>query len=149
MVLATLAAVIASQAVISGAYSMTRQAIQLGFLPRMRVRLHLGAARRARSTCRAVNWRAAGRGAARRRVGFGSSSALAGAYGIAVTLTMLITTLLTYFVVRHGWGYPLPVALGATGCSSSLDALLVDLVRAQVLPTAAGSRWCSALRSSP
>jgi KUP system potassium uptake protein len=58
-------------------------------------------------------------------LGFGSSSALAGAYGIAVTVTMLLTTVLTYFVVRHGWHYPRPVALGATLCFLLVDALLV------------------------
>jgi KUP system potassium uptake protein len=58
-------------------------------------------------------------------VAFGSSTALAAAYGIAVTLTMFITTLLTFFVVRHGWGYPLPVALAATGAFLGFDALLV------------------------
>ena len=58
-------------------------------------------------------------------VGFGSSSALAGAYGIAVTLTMLITTLLTYFVVREAWRLPAPVAVGSTVFFLSLDVLLV------------------------
>ncbi len=58
-------------------------------------------------------------------VAFGSSTALAAAYGIAVTGTMFITTLLTFFVVRHGWGYPLPVALAATGAFLAFDALLV------------------------
>jgi len=58
-------------------------------------------------------------------VAFGSSTALAAAYGIAVTATMFITTLLTYFVVRNGWGYPLPVALAATGAFLAVDALLV------------------------
>jgi len=58
-------------------------------------------------------------------LGFGSSSALASAYGIAVTVTMLITTALTFFVVRYGWGYPLPVALAATGVFLALDAVLV------------------------
>ena len=73
-------------------------------------RLHLGARGRARSTCRASTgccwspWSCA-------VVGFGSSSALAAAYGIAVTVTMLITTMLTFFVVRYGWGFPLLVAL--------------------------------------
>jgi KUP system potassium uptake protein len=56
---------------------------------------------------------------------FGSSSALAGAYGIAVTLTMLITTVLTYFVVRHGWGMPAPLAIAATAFFLAIDALLV------------------------
>jgi KUP system potassium uptake protein len=58
-------------------------------------------------------------------VGFGSSTALAGAYGIAVTVTMFITTLLTFFVVRHGWGYPLWLSVAATGVFLVLDALLV------------------------
>ena len=58
-------------------------------------------------------------------VSFGSSAALAGAYGIAVTMTMFITTLLTFFVVRRGWGYPLWVSLGATGVFLLFDALLV------------------------
>jgi KUP system potassium uptake protein len=57
--------------------------------------------------------------------GFGSSSALAGAYGIAVTLTMLITMLLTFFVVREGWRLPTPVAVGSTLFFLSLDLLLV------------------------
>jgi KUP system potassium uptake protein len=56
---------------------------------------------------------------------FGSSSALAGAYGIAVTLTMMITTVLTYVVVRHGWKLPAPLAVGATAFFLAIDALLV------------------------
>ncbi len=82
-------------------------------------------------------------------VGFGSSSALASAYGIAVTVTMFITTLLTFFVVRHGWGYPLPVALVATGVFLAVDAVAGGVVLAQVRRRAAGSRSCSAGRSSP
>ena len=123
LALATCAAVIASQAVISGAYSMTRQAIQLGVLPRMRVDF-TSASKSGQIYMPAVNrvLLVAVVGAA---LAFGSSSALAGAYGIAVTLMMLITTLLTYFVVRHGWRYPLPVALAATGVFVAFDALLV------------------------
>jgi KUP system potassium uptake protein len=76
--------------------------------------------------------------------GFGSSSALASAYGIAVTLTMFITTLLTFFVVRHGWGYPLPLAAGATGVFLVMDALLVAACSVKFLeggwfPLAAGT----------
>src|SRR5512140_2536631 len=113
LALATCAAVIASQAVISGAYSMTRQAIQLGVLPRMRVDF-TSASQSGQIYMPAVN-RALLVAVVGAALAFGSSSALAGAYGIAVTVTMLITTVLTYFVVRHGWGYPLPVALAATG----------------------------------
>src|SRR5438067_11232291 len=58
-------------------------------------------------------------------LGFGSSSAMASAYCIAVTVTMLITTVLTFFVVRHAWGYPLWLALAATGVFLALDTVLV------------------------
>ena len=123
VVLATLATVIASQAVISGAYSMTKQAMQLGLLPRLQV-LHTSAKEAGQIYMPQVNW-ALLVAVLLAVVGFGSSSALAAAYGIAVTVTMLITTVLTFFVVRHGWGYPLPVALAATGVFLALDALLV------------------------
>ena len=123
VILATLAAIIASQAVISGAYSMTRQAIQLGFLPRMAIR-HTSAHAAGQIYLPAVNW-ALLAGVVAAVLHFGSSSALAGAYGIAVTLTMMITTVLTYFVVRAGWGLPGPVAIGATAFFLAFDALLV------------------------
>ena len=123
VVLATLAAIIASQAVISGAYSMTRQAIQLGFLPRMTVS-HTSAHAAGQIYLPAVNW-ALLAGVVVAVLHFGSSSALAGAYGIAVTLTMMITTVLTYFVVRVAWGIPGPVAVGATVFFFAFDALLV------------------------
>ena len=123
VVLATLAAIIASQAVISGAYSMTKQAIQLGFLPRMTVRF-TSAREMGQIYIPAVNWvlLAAVIAAV---LHFGSSSALAAAYGIAVTLTMMITTVLTFFVIREGWRLPAPLAIGATAFFLALDALLV------------------------
>jgi KUP system potassium uptake protein len=123
LVLATLAAIIASQAVISGAYSMTRQAIQLGFLPRMTVRF-TSATEAGQIYMPAVNAVLLA-GVLAATFGFGSSSALAGAYGIAVTLTMLITTLLTWVVVRERWRLPAPVAFGATAFFVALDVLLV------------------------
>ena len=123
LVLATLAAIIASQAVISGAYSMTKQAIQLGFLPRMAVR-YTSAREAGQIYLPAVNW-ALLAGVVAAVLYFGSSSALAGAYGIAVTLTMMITTVLTYFVVREGWRLPASVAIGATVFFLAIDALLV------------------------
>jgi len=123
LVLATLAAIIASQAVISGAYSMTRQAIQLGFLPRMAIR-HTSAREAGQIYMPAVNWLLLA-GVVAAVVFFGSSSALAGAYGIAVTLTMMITTVLAYFVVRNGWRLPAPVAIGATIFFLAIDAVLV------------------------
>jgi KUP system potassium uptake protein len=123
LVLATLAAIIASQAVISGAYSMTRQSIQLGFLPRMAIR-HTSAREAGQIYMPAVNWLLLA-GVVAAVVFFGSSSALAGAYGIAVTLTMMITTALAYFVVRDGWRMPVPVAIGATIFFLAIDAVLV------------------------
>ncbi|MBI2750348.1 MAG: potassium transporter Kup [Burkholderiales bacterium] len=123
VVLATVATVIASQAVISGAYSMTKQAVLLGLLPRMQV-LYTSAKEAGQIYIPEVNWLLLV-AVLLAVFGFGSSSALASAYGIAVTVTMLITTVLTFFVVRYGWNFPLPVALGATGAFLALDALLV------------------------
>ena len=123
VLLATLAAIIASQAVISGAYSMTRQAIQLGFLPRMAVQ-HTSAREIGQIYMPAVNW-ALLFGVLAAVLHFESSSALAAAYGIAVTVTMFITTALTYVVVRHGWRLSAPLAVGATLFFLALDALLV------------------------
>jgi KUP system potassium uptake protein len=123
LVLATLAAIIASQAVISGAYSMTKQAIQLGFLPRMTVRF-TSAKEAGQIYMPAVNWVLL-LGVVAAVLHFGSSSALAAAYGIAVTLTMMITTVLTYFVVRDGWRMPAPLAIAATVFFLAIDALMV------------------------
>jgi len=123
VVLATLATVIASQAVISGAYSMTKQAVQLGLLPRLQVN-YTSAKESGQIYMPEVNWAllAAVLAAV---LGFGSSSALAAAYGIAVTVTMLITIVLIFFVIRDRWHYPLPVAIAVTGVLLALDLLLV------------------------
>jgi KUP system potassium uptake protein len=120
VVLATAATVIASQALISGAFSATKQTIQLGFLPRLTI-LHTSIRDTGQIYIPAVNWMLlAGVIAA---VGlFGSSSALAAAYGISVSLVMVITTVLTFFVVRYGWGYPLWLCLLATGFFFVVDA---------------------------
>ncbi|MBA2961657.1 MULTISPECIES: potassium transporter Kup [Ramlibacter] len=123
VVLATTATVIASQAVITGAYSLTQQAIQLGLPPRMQM-LYTSARERGQIYLPLVNWLLLG-AVVLAVVAFGSSSALASAYGIAVTITMFTTTLLTYFVVRHAWRYPLPIALGATGVFLVADLVLV------------------------
>ncbi len=123
VVLATLATVIASQAVISGAYSMTKQAVQLGLLPRLQVQF-TSAKEVGQIYMPEVNWLLLA-AVLLAVLGFGSSSALASAYGIAVTVTMLITTVLTFYVVRYGWNYPLWVALGSTGVFLTLDVLLV------------------------
>jgi KUP system potassium uptake protein len=101
VVLATAATVIASQAVITGAFSMARGAIQLGFLPRLRI-LHTAEGQSGQIYIGAVNWMLLV-GVLWLVVGFGSSSALASAYGIAVTGTMVLTTLLgVLFLVRSG-----------------------------------------------
>lgn len=120
--LATLAAVIASQAVISGAYSITRQAMQLGYLPRMEIR-YTSAQESGQIYIPAVNT-ALLVGVVIAVLAFKSSSALAGAYGIAVTLTMAITTALTFFVLHHSWRYPLLVSVTATTVFLGFDLFL-------------------------
>ncbi|MBX3608004.1 MAG: potassium transporter Kup [Piscinibacter sp.] len=111
--LATAATVIASQALITAAFSVTKQATQLGYLPRMRV-LHTSVKETGQVYLPVVNWGlyvcivfAV--------VLFGSSSRLASAYGIAVTIDMLITTTMTFFVIRYGWKYPWWLCVAATG----------------------------------
>jgi KUP system potassium uptake protein len=123
VVLATAATIIASQAVITGAYSMTKQVIQLGLLPRMHV-LYTSEKEIGQIYIPLVNWLLLA-AVVLAVVGFGSSSALASAYGIAVTVTMFTTTLLTFFVLRHEWRYPLPLAAGATSAFLAMDLLLV------------------------
>ena len=123
VVLATMAAVIASQAVISGAFSMTRQAIQLGFLPRMQV-VFTSAREAGQIYLPRVNWILLA-AVILACVGFGSSAAMVAAYGIAVTVTMLITTMLTFFVVRNLWGLPRWLAWSGTGVFFAVDVLLV------------------------
>ena len=119
VILATAATVIASQALISAAFSVTKQAIQLGILPRMTVR-HTSVKDTGQIYVPFVNW------------GlyvfivlavalFKSSSNLASAYGIAVTLDMTITTVMTFYVIRYGWNYPLALCLAATGFFFVID----------------------------
>ena len=117
--LATMATVIASQALITGAFSVTKQVIQLGYLPRLQV-LHTSVKELGQIYIPFVNW------------GlfvlivlavalFKSSSNLAAAYGIAVCTDMLITTTLTFFVIRYGWKLPLSLCIGATGFFFMVD----------------------------
>ncbi len=103
VILSTLATIIASQAVITGAFSLTRQAIQLGYLPRMRI-THTSAAALGQIYVAPVNWflMICTIGIV---VGFESSDKLAAAYGVAVTSTMLITTILFYVVARKRWAW--------------------------------------------
>jgi KUP system potassium uptake protein len=117
--LATAATVIASQATISGTYSLTKQAIQLDYLPRMNV-MQTSAKERGQIYVPGANWVllvviiAA-------IIGFGSSTKLASAYGVAVSGTMLVTTILTFFVIRFGWGYNLLLCIAATGFFIFID----------------------------
>ncbi len=122
VVLSTMATVIASQATISGAFSVAQQAISLGFLPRMRI-LYTSESEIGQIYIPFVNWVQLG-AVMLAVVGFGSSSNLASAYGIAATATMLTTTILTFFVIRFGWKYRLPIALLATGFFLVIDATL-------------------------
>ena len=106
--LATMAAIIASQALITGAFSLTRQAIQLGYCPRLEID-YTSPHQQGQIYMPQVNWilMICTIGLV---LGFRSSSALAAAYGIAVTSTMVITTLLAYLVARRSWGVPRVVA---------------------------------------
>ncbi|WP_127900397.1 potassium transporter Kup [Solirhodobacter olei] len=104
VVLATIATVIASQAVISGAYSMTRSAVQLGFLPRLLIR-HTSERQSGQIYIPSVNWLLFA-GVVALVFGFRSSAALASAYGIAVTGTMVVTTVLTCVLMLRGWKRP-------------------------------------------
>jgi KUP system potassium uptake protein len=111
--LATVAAGIASQALITAAFSVTKQAMQLGYLPRLRI-VHTSVREAGQIYVPFVNWSlyvcvvfAV--------VVFGSSSALASAYGIAVTIDMTITTVMTFYVIRYAWKLPLPMCVAATG----------------------------------
>jgi KUP system potassium uptake protein len=119
VVLATMAAIIASQALISGAFSITRQAIQLGLVPRLDVE-HTSAREMGQIYIPQVNW-ALMIATLAIVVGFGSSGALAAAYGIAVTLTMVITIVLLNVVMRERWRWPGPVALAITVAFLTID----------------------------
>jgi KUP system potassium uptake protein len=121
VVLSTAATVIASQATISGTFSMTKQAIALGFLPRMRI-LHTSESEIGQIYMPGVNWLQLAV-VLIAVVGFGSSDNLAAAYGIAVTATMLATTILTFFVIRYRWKLNLALCLFAT-----IFFVLIDVV---------------------
>lgn len=122
VVISTIATVIASQATISGTFSMTHEAISLGFLPRMNV-VYTSDKEAGQIYIPLVNWvqLIAVLGAV---IGFGSSTSLGAAYGIAVTGTMVITTSLTFFVVRFGWKYNLMIATLATLFFLVIDGVL-------------------------
>jgi len=129
--LATAATVIASQATISGAYSMTQQAIQLGYLPRLSV-LHTSSKVMGQIYVPLVNWLLLA-AVVLAVITFGSSGALASAYGVAVMGTMLVTTFLTFFVIRHGWRYPLWLCVLATGAFMVIDVTFFAAAMHKVL----------------
>ena len=111
--LATAATVIASQALISAAFSVTKQAIQLGLMPRLQIR-HTSVRDTGQIYVPFINWGLYALIVLAVAL-FRSSSNLAAAYGIAVTLDMTITTVMTFFVIRYGWRYPLVLCIAATG----------------------------------
>jgi len=142
VLLATAATVIASQAVISGAYSVTQQAIQLGFLPRMRI-LHTSAQSFGQIYVPVINWALLALVLAV-VVGFGSTVELAQAYGVAVMGTMMATTLLTFVVLRFSWGYPLWLCFAATWFFLLLEmtlfaSALLKILEGGWLPLALGA----------
>jgi KUP system potassium uptake protein len=120
VVLSTLAAAVASQAVISGSYSLTRQAVQLGYLPRVRIR-HTSAREIGQIYIPSVNWvlMICAIGLV---IGFGEATRLAGAYGVAVTATMGITTLLFGVVARERFGWSRSAVLAFV-----IPFLIIDL----------------------
>ncbi|MCU0943316.1 MAG: KUP/HAK/KT family potassium transporter, partial [Hydrogenophaga sp.] len=121
--LATLAATVASQALISASFSVGKQAMQLGILPRMRV-WHTSVKETGQIYVPFINW-ALYVFVVVAVVSFESSSALTSAYGVAVTMDMTITTVLTFFVIRHGWKYPLWLCVAATGVFFVIDVVFL------------------------
>ena len=140
--LSTLATIIASQALISGAFSVTRQALMLGFLPRVRIQ-HTSAHQIGQIYVPIVNWLLM-IAAVLAVWGFGSSSGLAAAYGVAVTLDMTITTLLAYVVARVQWHWGKLPALAVTipllCLELTFSELELDQGRARRLVPAHGRR---------
>ena len=129
--LATVAAVIASQALITAAFSVTKQVIQLGYLPRLRV-LHTSVRETGQIYIPFVNW-SLYLMVVVAVVMFGSSGALASAYGIAVTIDMTITTVMTFYVVRYAWKMPLALCVAATGIFFIIDVTFLSANAVKVL----------------
>jgi len=139
--IATAAAIIASQALISGAFSLTRQAIQLGYAPRLDIE-HTSSQEMGQVYVPQVNW---GLAAATILIviWFESSSALAAAYGIAVTMTMVITALLLHVIVVERWHWPMGAAICLTAAFLTVDlaffgANLLKIAQGGWLPIALG-----------
>ena len=119
VLIATAATVIASQALISGAFSLTMQAVKLGYVPRMRIE-HTSEREAGQIYVPAINW-ALMLSCIALVVGFQSSSRLTAAYGVAVTTTMVITTILFFTVERAVWKWSLPLSIGVAGFFLVLD----------------------------
>jgi KUP system potassium uptake protein len=117
--IATAATVIASQALISGAFSLTMQAVQLGYSPRVEIR-HTSEQERGQIYIPYINW-ALMVACIGLVLGFRSSENLAAAYGVAVTTTMVVTTILFYVVARERWKWSLPAALALSGAFMTID----------------------------
>ena len=128
--LATVATVIASQSIISGVYSLTRQAVQLGFLPRVNI-VHTAGHEIGQIYVPLVNW-ALAFGTLAAVIGFGSSEALAGAFGVAVSLLMAITTLMATFVALQ-WKHNRFIVYGVNGSLLALDLLFVASTSTKLL----------------
>ena len=123
LIIATLAAIIASQALISGVYSLTMQAVQLGYLPRVKID-HTSHRQHGQIFIGRVNW-ALMCGCILLVVGFGSSARLASAYGLAVALTMLITSLLLFFALRRKWEWSIPKTVAVIAIPFCLEIVFV------------------------
>lgn len=119
VMLSTMAAVIASQALISGVFSLTRQAVQLGYMPRLKI-VHTSKDEIGQIYIPVLNW-VLFLCTIWLVISFRSSSNLAAAYGVAVTGTMVVTTLLAYFVARRHWGWSKPLALGLVSLFLIID----------------------------
>jgi KUP system potassium uptake protein len=129
--LATVATVIASQALITAAFSVTKQVVQLGYLPRLRI-VHTSESETGQVYVPLINWSLYA-GVVIAVVFFGSSTRLAGAYGITVTIDMFITTIMTFFVIRYAWKYPWYLVIGATGFFFLVDLALMSANLVKIL----------------
>jgi len=142
VLIATAAAVIASQALISGAFSLTMQAMKLGYVPRMRIE-HTSARQAGQIYVPAVNW-ALMLSCIALVAGFQSSSRLTAAYGVAVTTTMVVTTILFFVVERAIWKWSLPLSVSVAGFFLAIDlgfwgANIIKVPQGGWFPLAAGA----------
>ena len=142
VIVSTLATIIASQAIISGSFSLTRQAVQLGWLPGMRIK-QTSSQESGQVYVPFVNWLMM-IGTLALTVGFASSDRLAGAYGAAVSTTMLMTTLILYRIMRVLWRWPPWLAIGIFAVFVGVDAVffianLTKIVEGGWIPLLAGS----------